>query len=254
MAADGTNDRGRGRDGYRRILLKVSGESLCAAGGTGFDRTAIHAACGQIKEIADQGIEVAVVVGGGNLVRGAHLTSIDIDRATADYMGMLGTVINALALQGALEVMGCETRVLSAIAINQVVEPYIRRRATRHLERKRIVILAAGTGNPFVSTDTAAALRARELGCEVILKGTKVGGVYTKDPKRFEDAERLERLDYLDVINRQIEVMDHTAITMCREAGIPIVVFDMLDTENISRVLSGDDEVGTTIAHFDRES
>jgi uridylate kinase len=239
--------------GYSRILLKVSGEALSASGEGAFDRTAIETACRQIAEVHESGIEIAIVVGGGNILRGAQLTDLDIDRGTADYMGMLGTVINALALQGALEAMNLETRVLSAIAINQVVEPYIRRRAMRHLERGRIVILGAGTGNPFVSTDTAAALRARELGCEVILKGTKVGGVYTRDPHRFEDAERLDRIDYLEVINRQIEVMDHTAITMCREAGIPIVVFNMLQTGNIAKVLSGDERIGTTIARFDNQ-
>ncbi|MFT7617008.1 MAG: uridylate kinase [Planctomycetota bacterium] len=235
------------RGPYHRVLLKVSGESLCKQGESGFDRDAIERCCLQIAAVHNAGIQVAVVTGGGNLMRGAQASHLDIDRAQADYMGMLGTVMNALAIQGGLEAMGLDTRVLSAISIDSVVEPYIRRRADRHLSRRRVVILAAGTGNPFVSTDTAAALRARELGCDVILKGTKVGGVYTKDPNRFSDATILDRLDYLDVINRQIEVMDHTAITMCREAKIPIVVFNMMEQGNIEKVVNGDASIGTLI-------
>ncbi len=218
----------------------------------GFDRVAIEAASAQIKSVHECGIQVAVVCGGGNLIRGAQLTGpLGIDRGTADYMGMLGTVINSLALQSALEGSGIQTRVLSAIAIDQVVEPYIRRRANRHLQKNRVVILAAGTGNPFVSTDTAAALRARELGCEVILKGTKVGGVFDKDPMVHGDAELIERLTYREVITRDIGVMDHTAITMCHEARIPIIVFDMLDKRNVLNVISHDRDVGTLIAHND---
>ncbi|MEE9391879.1 MAG: UMP kinase [Planctomycetota bacterium] len=243
-----------GATSFSRILLKVSGESLCERGGSGFDKDAIAAACDQIATVQKMGIETAVVVGGGNLIRGATLGHLDIDRGTADYMGMLGTVINALAMQGALEAMGVQSRVLSAIRIDQVVEPYIRRRAMRHLEKGRVVILAAGTGNPFVSTDTAAALRARELGCTVILKGTKVGGVYTKDPNLHADAERLESIDFLEVINRHIGVMDHTAITMCREADLPIVVFNMMDSANIKRVIAGDGSAGTLIANLSPDS
>ncbi len=236
------------RGPYHRVLLKVSGESLCNQGDGGFDRDAIERCCMQIVSVHEAGVQVAVVTGGGNLMRGKQAGHLDIDRAQADYMGMLGTVINALAIQGGLEAMGMDTRVLSAIEINSVVEPYIRRRAERHLAKGRIVILAAGTGNPFVSTDTAAALRARELGCDVILKGTKVGGVYTKDPQKYADATLLENLSYLDVINRQIEVMDHTAITMCREAKIPIVVFNMMQHGNIDKVIRGDADIGTLIA------
>ncbi len=235
------------RGPYHRVLLKVSGESLCNQGESGFDRDAIERCCLQIATVHNAGMQVAVVTGGGNLMRGKQATNLDIDRAQADYMGMLGTVINALAIQGGLEAMGLDTRVLSAIEINSVVEPYIRRRADRHLSKGRIVILAAGTGNPFVSTDTAAALRARELGCDIILKGTKVGGVYDKDPVKHDDASLFDRIGYLDVINRHIEVMDHTALTMCREAEIPIVVFNMIEARNIEKVISGDPSIGTLI-------
>ena len=240
--------RRNGNGIYHRVLLKVSGESLCQPGGSGFDKEAIEAAARQIADVHDEGIETAVVTGGGNMIRGAQLAHLDIDRGTADYMGMLGTVINALALQGCLEGMGYQTRVLSAIMINQVVEPYIRRRATRHLERGRVVILAAGTGNPFVSTDTAAALRARELGCDVILKGTKVGGVFDKDPMQHADAELIPELDHLDAINRHLSVMDHTALTMCREADMPIVVFNMMEMGNMLKVIRGEPGIGTRIS------
>lgn len=238
---------GDGGPAFDRVLLKISGESLCESGGTGFTREAIEAVCREIRAIHDLGVEIAVVTGGGNLIRGAQLTQISIDRGTADYMGMLGTVINALAIQGALEETGVQTRVLSAIAIDQVVEPYIRRRATRHLEKGRVVILGAGTGNPFVSTDTAAALRARELGCEVVLKGTKVGGVFTKDPEKHPDAEIIPEIDHLAVINRHLAVMDHTALTMCREAHLPIIVFNMLEPGNVERVIRGE-RIGTVIS------
>ncbi|MCA9321593.1 MAG: UMP kinase [Planctomycetes bacterium] len=238
---------------YRRVLLKVSGESLCQPGGSGFEQSAIQTACRQIAEVHDEGIETSVVTGGGNLMRGAQLGHLDIDRGTADYMGMLGTVINALAIQGCLEGMGYQTRVLSAITINQVVEPYIRRRATRHLEKGRIVILAAGTGNPFVSTDTAAALRARELGCDVIMKGTKVGGVFDKDPMKHADATLISEIDHLEAINRQLEVMDHTALTMCRDADMDIMVFNMMEEGNILRVVRGEKGIGTRISKHHRE-
>lgn len=236
------------RGPYHRVLLKVSGESLCNEGEGGYDRDAIERCCLQIAAVHQAGIQVAVVTGGGNLMRGKQATHLDIDRAQADYMGMLGTVINALAIQGGLEAMGLNTRVLSALEINSVVEPYIRRRAERHLAKGRVVILAAGTGNPFVSTDTAAALRARELGCDVILKGTKVGGVFTKDPNQHADADMMENIGYLELINRHIEVMDHTAITMCRDAKIPIVVFNMMEQGNIEKVIRGDATIGTLIA------
>ncbi|HGY91567.1 MAG TPA: UMP kinase [Planctomycetes bacterium] len=257
MTEDGlSGDSSKTRSGngvYRRILLKVSGESLCKPGGFGFDKASIQAASRQIALVHEEGIEVAVVTGGGNIIRGAQLSHLDIDRGTADYMGMLGTAINALALQGCLESMGYETRVLSAIRIDQVVEPYIRRRAMRHLEKGRIIILAAGTGNPFVSTDTAAALRARELGCDVILKGTKVGGIYDKDPMKHHDAERIDAIDHLDAINRQIAVMDHTALTMCREADLDIIVFNILEEGNILKVIRGEGNIGTRVSRHKRD-
>jgi uridylate kinase len=241
-------ERPRGRGPYKRVLLKVSGESLCRAGGSGFDKDAIEACCRQILTVFNAKIDVAVVVGGGNLLRGHQLSHLAIDRGTADYMGMLGTVINALAIQGCLEGQGVPTRVLSAIQINQVVEPFIRRRAQRHLEKGRVIIMAAGTGNPYCSTDTAAALRARELSCDVIFKGTKVGAVYTKDPKKHSDARALERITYLDFFKQDIEVMDHQAIAICREADIPIIVFNMMDEANILKVLEGNEAVGTVIS------
>lgn len=234
---------------YRRVLLKVSGEGFCEPGEFGISAAPLDRVAREIVSVAELGCELAIVCGGGNFLRGSNFAKeLGIHNATADYMGMLGTVINALAIQGCLEAQGVSTRVLSAIQINQVVEPFIRRRAQRHLEKRRVVILAAGTGTPFCSTDTAAALRARELGCDVILKGTKVGGVYTKDPKKHADAERLARINYLDVIKQHIEVMDHTAITMCRDSDIPIIVFNMMEEANILRVLGGDEDIGTVIS------
>ena len=246
--ASSTTGPRKGRGPYRRILLKISGESLCTPGGFGFEKDAIDAACRQIAAVSEAGVQTAVVVGGGNLLRGAQLGHLEIDRGTADYMGMMGTIINALAVQDRLEKTGHETRTLSAITSNEVCEPFIRRRAIRHLEKHRIVILAGGTGAPFWSTDMAAALRARELGCDVILKGTKVAGVYTKDPKKHADAEIFDRIHYRDVIVQGLGVMDQTAVTMCQEADMPIVVFDMLDPNNIARVTRGDDDVGTVIS------
>lgn len=225
---------------YRRVMLKLSGESLCAPGGQGIDVEAL----GRTAELAlaahRMGIELAIVVGGGNIMRGAQLSKLGINRGTGDYMGMLGTAINALALQDAIEKLGVETRVCSGLDIHSVAERFIRRRATRHLEKGRIVILACGSGAPYFTTDTAAALRAVELGAEVLLKATKVDGVYDKDPKIHSDAKRLESLTYMEVMNMGLEVMDKTAITMCMENKLPIVVFDMSDPKRLCGLLSGE--------------
>lgn len=230
---------------YRRVLLKVSGEMLGGAGGAGIDGDVLEAFAEEIHHVRDLGVETAVVIGGGNIFRGLSGAGRGMDRTTADHMGMLATAINALALQDALERRGCHTRVMSAIQMHQVSEPYIRRRAARHLEKGRVVIFAAGTGNPYFSTDTAAALRAAEVGAEVILKATKVDGVYDRDPKHFPDAVRYERLSYIDVLQQGLGVMDQTAITMCRENRLPIVVF-RLAPDQVVRVVCGD-PIGTFV-------
>ena len=232
---------------YKRILLKISGEGLCAEGGRGLDISEVHRTGQQVLAAVGLGVQVAVVVGGGNIVRGAEFSREGISGATADYMGMLATVINALALQDIIEKLGGQTRVLSAIPMAAVAEPFIRRRAIRHLEKGRIIILAAGTGNPHFTTDTAAALRATEIGADALLKATKVDGVYSSDPKRDAQAKRLEKLSYLDVLNRRLTVMDSTAITLCMENKIPIIVFNLLTEGNLLRVLRGE-LIGTTIA------
>jgi uridylate kinase len=224
----------------------MSGESLCRRGGRGLDVEAVSRAADLIMVPVQAGVQTAVVIGGGNIVRGSDLSESGINRATADYMGMMATAINALSLQDVLEKRGCATRVLAAIQMHEVAEPFIRRRAIRHLEKGRVVIVACGTGTPYFTTDTAAALRANELGCEVVLKATKVEGVYSKDPHKHPDAEVLHELTYLDVINRHLEVMDKTAITMCMENDLPLVVFNMDPKENLQKVLRGD-RVGTII-------
>ena len=229
----------------RRVLLKVSGESF-GRDGAGVDPAAAEPVIVQIAQAINEGIQVAVVVGGGNIVRGAALSEAGVERGSADYMGMLATVINGLGLQAALEGHGCETRVLSAIEMSQVAEPFIRRRAVRHLEKGRVVILAGGTGNPYFTTDTTAALRATELSCDVLLKATRVDGVFTADPEKDPEAEIYESLTYLDVINQRLRVMDTTAITMCMENGLPIVVFNMAQDGNVLEALRGR-PVGTTI-------
>jgi len=206
----------------------------------------VRAVAAQIKAVHERGVEVAVVIGGGNFVRGARAAERGIERATADYMGMRATVINALALQDALEHMGRPARTMTAIQMPQVAEPYIRRRAVRHLEKGRVIILAAGTGNPYFTTDTTAALRAVEIEAEVILKATKVDGVYTADPVTHPDASKFDRLDYLEVLNRGIEVMDNTALTLCMDNGVPIIVFDLLKEGNIERVVLGE-KIGTLV-------
>ena len=212
---------------YRRVLLKVSGESLMGAQSYGIEWDFVHRLAGDIQAVQELGIELCVVIGGGNIFRGVSGADIGMERASADYMGMLATVINGLAVQHALEHRGVETRVLSAINIQSVCEPYIRRRAVRHMERNRIVLFAAGTGNPFFSTDTAAALRAAEMGCQALLKGTQVDGVYTADPREDPDAKRYERLTYQEVLTRELKVMDASAISLARENRIPIVVFSI---------------------------
>ena len=231
---------------WKRILLKVSGEALSGEGRLGIDGGPLHALAEEIAAAARTGAEIAIVNGGGNIVRGAQMAIKGIGRATADYMGMLATVINALALQDVLESLGAPTRVLSAIEMRGVAEPYIRRRAMRHLEKGRIIILAGGSGHPYFSTDTTAALRGSEIGAQVLLKGTKVDGVYDKDPKHSPDALRFLDVSFEEVYARRLQVMDRTAITMCQENALPIVVFDMGVPGNLARVLRGE-RVGTRV-------
>jgi uridylate kinase len=234
----------RGVPKYRRILLKLSGEALGAEGGYGINAEAVAQIASQIKEV---GVEVVIVIGGGNIYRGLQGSQRGIERATGDYMGMLATLINALALQDALEKQGVETRVQSAISATQVCEPFIRRRAVRHLEKGRVVIFAAGTGNPFFSTDTAAALRAAEISAEVILKATKVDGVYDSDPKKNPDAKRFDRITYLEAVQGQLKVMDMTAFALCMDNKMPIIVFNLFGEHNIRRVVLGEN-IGTLVS------
>jgi uridylate kinase len=236
-----------GRRPYRRVILKVSGEGFCKSEGSGLDMDEVYRVARQIKAARADGCELAVVVGGGNFLRGASLAQAGVVRANADYMGMLATVMNGLALQDALEKIDVATRVLSAIEMQRVAEPFIRRRCIRHLEKGRVCILAGGTGNPFITTDTAAALRANEIGAEVLLKATKVDGVYTADPNRDPDATRIERLTYLDVLNKQLGVMDLTAISLCMERKLPILIFNLKVEGNIERAVRGE-PIGTLIA------
>jgi uridylate kinase len=231
---------------YRRVLLKISGEALMGDRQYGVDPKTCKQVAEQIRDVHALGVEVAVVVGGGNIFRGLAASASGMDRATGDYIGMLATVMNGLALQDALEKGGIPTRVMSAIAMNEVAEPYIRRRAVRHMEKGRVVIFAAGTGNPYFTTDTAAALRAVEVAAEVILKGTKVDGVYDSDPLKNRNARRYEHLGYGQVLADRLQVLDSTAITLCMENDLPIIVFDMNQPENIRRVALGE-RVGTLI-------
>jgi len=224
---------------YRRILLKLGGESLCGSRNSGIDDAVLERLASEIKEVQALGVQIAIVIGGGNIFRGGPATEKGMDRTTADYMGMLATVINALALQDALERAGVFTRVLTAIEMHEIAEPYIRRRAIRHLEKGRIVIFAAGTGNPYFTTDTAASLRALEIQADVILKATKVDGVYDKDPMTHEDAKRFDKLTYLDVLEKGLKVMDATAISMCMDNRLPIVVFDLFREGNLKQVIQG---------------
>jgi len=230
---------------YTRVLLKLSGEAFAGVGTDSIDSATLDLIAEQIKEVAVAGVQVAIVVGGGNIWRGRAARST-MDRASADYMGMLATVINALALQDALEGAAVVTRVLSAISMHQVAEPYIRRRAIRHLEKGRVVIFAAGTGNPYFTTDTAAALRAVEIGAEAILKATQVDGVYSADPKKDPKAVRFESLEYLDVLQRGLEVMDNTALTLCMDNALPIIVFELSQRGNIKKAIWGE-RIGTLV-------
>jgi len=231
---------------YQRILLKLSGEQLAGRAGHGIDENVIASVADEIREVHDLGVQIGIVSGGGNIFRGVAASTRGMDRAGADYMGMLATVINSLALQHALERRGLFTRVMSAIEMARVCEPYIRRRAVRHLEKDRIVIMAAGTGNPYFTTDTAAALRAIEIGADVVLKATKVDGVYSGDPMKEADTTRFSEIRYLDVLNRGLKVMDSTAISLCMENKLPIVVFDIGTRGNLVRVVQGE-SVGTVI-------
>jgi uridylate kinase len=231
---------------YRRVLLKISGEVLAGPGGFGIDAEKIQSVAAEIAEVAGSGVQIGLVVGGGNFFRGVAAAARRMDRVTGDHMGMLATVINALALQDALEQQGVPTRVMTAIAMQQVAEPYIRRRAVRHLEKGRIVIFAAGTSNPYFSTDTAAALRALEIRADVLAKGTRVDGVYDKDPLRHQDAIRFEQVDYTVVLSRSLAVMDASAVAMCRDNRLPIIVFNLNTTGNIMRMSRGE-PLGTVI-------
>jgi uridylate kinase len=231
---------------YRRILLKISGESLAGEDGYGINAGVLEAFADEIKEAHDLGAEIALVIGGGNIFRGLSTAAASMDRVQADYMGMLATVINSLALQDALERKGVYTRLLTAIKMEQIAEPFIRRRAVRHLEKGRVVIFGAGTGNPYFTTDTAASLRAIEIEADVIVKGTRVEGVYDSDPEKNPNAEFFPSISYFDVIRKNLRVMDMTAITLCRENTLPIVVMNMNTNGNFTRLLQGD-QIGTLV-------
>jgi len=231
---------------YKRILLKLSGEALSGPTGYGIDVTEAESVASRIKEIHEMGVQVAAVIGAGNLWRGKQGLDRGMDRATADYMGMLGTVMNALTLMDALERLGVVTRVQSAIEMRAVAEPYIRRRALRHLEKGRVVIFSAGTGNPFFSTDTAAALRGTEMDVDVLIKATKVDGVYDSDPKKNPNAKKFDELTYIEVLNRRLEVMDSTAITLCMENNLPIMVLNLWDSQALTQALLGENS-GTLV-------
>jgi len=231
---------------YRRVLVKLSGEALMGSQGYGIDRAVVGQIATEIGEIRAMGVDLAIVIGGGNIFRGVAASAAGMDRAQADYMGMLATVINALALQDALDAAGVSTRVLTAIEMRSVAEPFIRRRAIRHMEKGRVVVFAAGTGNPYFTTDTAAALRAMEIKAEVILKATKVDGIYSADPVTNPDATRFESLTYMDVLDRRLKVMDATAISLCMDNKLPIIVFNLRRPGNMRRAILGD-AVGTVV-------
>ncbi len=239
---------GPGRAAYRRVLLKLSGEALAGAQGTGLDPKVLHLVAREVKSVRDDGVDMAIVVGGGNIVRGVQIAEhMGLTRATADYMGLLATVINALALQDSMEREGLETRVQTAVEMRQVAEPYIRRRAIRHLEKGRVVLFAGGTGSPYFTTDTAAALRALEIEAEaVLLAKSGVDGIYDKDPKDSADAVRFDTLEYMEVLNRGLKVMDATATSLCMDNDLPIVVFDITHAGNLRRAVRGE-EIGTLV-------
>ena len=231
---------------YKRILLKISGEVLTGEGGFGIDPSVIRQIAGEIKEVKTLGVEIAIVIGGGNIFRGMAASSRGMDRVSADHMGMLATILNGIALQDALEKMGVQTRLQTAIEMRELAEPFIRRRAIRHLEKGRVVIFAGGTGNPYFTTDTTASLRAMEIGAEAILKATKVDGVYDSDPMVNRRARKYDELTYLDVLKKQLKVMDATAISLCMDHQIPIIVFNLKKKGNIRRVILGE-KVGTKV-------
>ena len=231
---------------YKRILLKLSGEALMGGGDYGIDPAVIRRIAGEIHELAQRGLQIGVVIGGGNIFRGAGLAQGGMERVTADQMGMLATVINSLAMQDAVEKFGTPCRVMSALKINQVCEDYIRRRAVRHLEKGRVVLFGAGTGNPFFTTDSAASLRAIEIGADIMLKATKVDGVYDADPMKNPNAKRYDTLDYDEAINRKLAVMDATALVLCRDQGMSLRVFDLQTPGNLSRVVAGEN-IGTLV-------
>ncbi len=237
---------------FKRVLLKLSGEALRGEGAEGaqtFDPAIVAATTAELKEIRDLGVELAVVVGGGNVIRGMSAAEMGIDRTTGDYMGMLATLINCMALQDSLERQGVTTRLMTALSVDEVAEPYIRRRGIRHLEKNRVVLLAAGTGNPYFTTDTAAALRAMELKADAVLKATRVDGVYDADPLKDPNARRFKRLTYMDVIKRDLRVMDTTAVSLCMDNKIPILVFKMTESGSMRRAIMGED-VGTVIGEL----
>lgn len=231
---------------YNRVLIKLSGEALAGDQGTGISGDILNKISSEIASLQETGCEIAIVVGGGNIHRGVAGAISGMDRATSDYMGMMATIINSLALQDALERKGVFTRVLSAISMQEVAEPYIRRRAVRHLEKKRVIIFAAGTGNPYFTTDTTAALRANEIHADVIMKATKVDGIYDKDPMKFKDAVKFDKLSYIEVLNKDLKVMDSTAITLCMDNDMDIIVFNMFEEGNIAKVVNGE-IIGTLV-------
>lgn len=235
------------RNTKKRVVLKISGEALMGKLGYGIDPEVCDSIAKQVKEVNASGVEIAIVIGGGNIFRGLKGASKGMDRSTADYMGMLATMMNGLALQDAIEKVGVETRVLTAIEMHELAEPYIRRRANRHLEKGRIIIFVCGTGNPFFTTDTAAALRAMEIGADMILKATKVDGVYSKDPVKHKSAKRYDKLTYMEVLKNKLKVMDATAVSLCMDNDLPIVVFDMKKKGNIKKAIDGK-KIGTIIS------
>lgn len=232
---------------YKRVLLKLGGESMAAEnGGFGIEQAALNNIAGEIAEAKAMGVQIAIVIGGGNILRGATASALGMERVTADYMGMLATVINALALQNALEIQGVPTRVLTALEIRQVAEPYVRRRAIRHLEKGRVVIFAAGTGNPYFTTDTAASLRAIEIEAEVIFKATKVDGIYSADPMKDSKATKFAELSYIDLLNKGLKVMDSTSVSLCMDNKLPMMIFNVRQKDSIKRALMGE-KIGTTV-------
>lgn len=231
---------------YKRILLKLSGESLQGASQFGYNQHAVDAIVDEVAKIHALGVEIAIVIGGGNICRGKSLSGHGVAPATADYMGMLATVMNGLYLQDVLKEHGIDNRVMTAISVNEVAEPFIRLKALKHLGKNRVVILSAGTGNPFSTTDTAASLKAQELECDVIIKATKVDGIYNKDPNKHTDAVKYDHLNYMDAISQNLEVMDMTAFTMCKDSGIPIIVCDILGKDNLAKIAQGEN-IGTLV-------